>query len=642
VKTVRRVGGLLAPYWGRVVLAFVLTCLACLLNLPVPVLVQALVDQVVAGGRFDVLPWYAAGLLAVILGQAVLGLTHTLVVGTVGLAVLRDLRHRLYARLQCLSLSWYDRTPAGSILSRLMDDVAAVQGLITGQTFTILTDLGTALAVSALLLWRSPRLFLVAVAFVPAYALTFRWFGGRIRAGSTAVRNRLDGVFGHLKTKIDGILVVLAHGREPAEVESFARQIQEAHGPRVRLGRMGAAFSNLSLATSGIGASAVFAAGAFEVLHGRMTPGEAVAAAALAGLLFGPIARLADLAALLQQAAASFDRIGEILDQQPEVADPVKPVPLGRARARVEFDRVGFAYRPGQRVLHDVCLHVEPGMKVALVGPTGCGKTTLLNLLMRFYDPLGGEVRLDGIPLYQLALADLRRQIGIVLQEPVLFRGSLADNIRYGSPDADLAHVEAAARAALVHGFATRLPQGYDTLVGEGGHKLSQGERQRVAIARAFCKDPALIVLDEATSSLDTAGETLIQKALGNLLRGRTAFIVAHRLSTVLGADWIVVLDAGRIVQEGTHQELMADADGLYRRLCDRQFGAAPTAALAPRCNAPLLEPSNPHGCRPVMGQEGLDSWTPPSTPATRPDQACAAWPRSSSRRTAAPSWWRS
>jgi subfamily B ATP-binding cassette protein MsbA len=582
VKTFRRVGGLLAPHKGRVILAFVLTALACLLNLPVPLLVQAVVDRVVAGGRVAELPWYAAGLVAVFALQAGVGLTHTLLVSCVGLAVVRDLRHRLYARLQRLSLSWYDRTPAGGIISRLMDDVAAVQALVTGQTFTILTDLGTTLAVSALLLCRSPRLFLVVLAFVPAYALTFRWFTGRIRTGSTAVRDRLDAVFGHLKTKIDGVLVVRAHACEPAEVDAFGRQIHDAHGPRVRLGRMGVAFSNLSLATSGIGASAVFAAGAFEVLHGRMSPGEAVSAAALAVLLFGPVARLADLAAVLQQAAASFDRLGEILDERPDVIEPAQPVALGRPRGLVEFDGVGFAYRPGRPVLHDVRLRVEPGMKVALVGPTGCGKTTLLNLLLRFYDPDQGEIRIDGVPLCRLAVAELRHQIGVVPQDAVLFRGSLADNIRYGAPDADGARVEAAARAALVHGFATRLPEGYATVVGEGGHKLSQGERQRVAIARALCKDPALVILDEATSSLDAAGEAAIQMALSNLLRGRTAFIVAHRLSTVLGADRIVVLEAGRLVQAGTHEELLAQEGGLYRRLCDRQFGDVRTVRLAP------------------------------------------------------------
>jgi ABC-type multidrug transport system fused ATPase/permease subunit len=582
VSTFRRLGGLLAPYRARVATALALTALACLLNLPVPLLVQGLVDRVVSGGRDAALPLYAAGLAGVFAAQAAVGLLTTLVIGRVGLAVVRDLRHRLYERLQRVGLSYYDRTPVGAVISRLMDDVAAVHGLITGQTLTILTDVGTTLAVSALLLSRSPRLFLAVAVFLPAYAVTFRHFRRRIRAGSLAVRDRLDTVFGHLKEKIDGMLVVKANAREAAEAADFAGQMEAAHGPRVRVGRAGAAFSSLSNALSGVGTAAVFAAGASEVLAGRMTPGEIVSAATLAGLLFGPIARLADLTSVFEQAATSVDRLGEILDQDADVRDPADPVPLGRARGHVEFDRVGFAYVPGRPVLHDVRLRVEPGGKVALVGPTGCGKSTLLNLLLRFYDPTSGEVRVDGVPLRRAALADLRRQIGVVLQDSVVFRQSLADNIRYGAPDADDARVEAAARAAMVHGFATELPEGYATLVGEGGHKLSQGERQRVAIARALCKDPALIVLDEATSSLDTANEALIQAALRNLLKGRTAFIVAHRLSTVLDADLIVVMDGGRIVQTGTHAELLADAGGLYRRLCERQLADPALAPVAP------------------------------------------------------------
>ena len=226
----------------------------------------------------------------------------------------------------------------------------------------------------------------------------------------------------------------------------------------------------------------------------------------------------------------------------------------------------------------DIRLKVKPGMKIALVGPTGCGKSTLVNLLMRFYDPTWGEIRLDGIPIDRIPTRELRRQIGVVLQDPVVFRLSLADNIRYGAADATDQMVEAAARTALVHEFALTLPDGYATVIGEGGHKLSQGERQRLAIARAVCKDPALVILDEATSSLDTASEALIQAALANLLEGRTAFIIAHRLSTIVNADLIVVMDGGLIVQIGTHAQLLANRNGLYRRLCARQFGEPITA----------------------------------------------------------------
>jgi ABC-type multidrug transport system fused ATPase/permease subunit len=259
----------------------------------------------------------------------------------------------------------------------------------------------------------------------------------------------------------------------------------------------------------------------------------------------------------------------------------------------VEFDRVGFGYEADRPVVWDVRLRIDPGMKVAIVGASGCGKSTLINLLLRFYDPTWGVIRLDGIPLRDLDTADLRGQIGVVPQESVVFAGTVTDNIRYGAPDADITRVESAARLAQVHDFVMALPDGYQTRIGEGGAKLSQGEKQRLVIARAFCKDPALVVLDEATSSLDMEGESLIQEALARLLQGRTAFVIAHRLSTVVDADVIVVMDSGLVVQVGTHHELMADQDGLYRRLCSRQFGesafanpwheAAPTISIRRR-----------------------------------------------------------
>jgi subfamily B ATP-binding cassette protein MsbA len=572
MNALRRLGELLLPYRGRIAVAFGLVALACLLNLPTPLLIQGLVDHA-TGAWVIALPVYALALLAVFAAQAAIGLGNSYVMGRVGLTVVRDLRHRLYARLQRLGLTYYDKTPAGAILSRLMDDVSAVQALVTSQSLAILTDVGTALLVLAILCWYSPWLALVVLAFLPVYVAVLRWFGRRIREGNRAVRERLDTVFGHLKAKFDGVLVVKACAREEAEMAAFTEQIDAAHESRVQLERTNAALSNISLTLGGVGAALVFAVGALEVVYGRLTPGAVVSATALAGLLFALVARLADLTAVFQQVSASLDRLAEILDQEPDVPEPAQPHPLGRARGLVEFERVTFAYQPGRPVLHDIRLRVEPGMKVALVGPTGCGKSTLLNLLMRFYDPTWGEIRLDGTPIRQFALADLRRQIGVVPQDTVIFRQSLANNIRYGVPDAEDWRVEQAARAAHVHDFALSLPEGYATVIGEGGHRLCQGERQRVAIARALCKDPALVVLDEATSALDTPSEALVQHALANLLRGRTSFVVAHRLAAVFDADLIVVLSGGRIAQVGTHADLLADREGLYRALCARQFG---------------------------------------------------------------------
>jgi ABC-type multidrug transport system fused ATPase/permease subunit len=387
--------------------------------------------------------------------------------------------------------------------------------------------------------------------------------------------------------------VIKAYARELAEQKDFADQLADVHVPRVHEGELSAAFSNISGAISGVGTAAVFAVAAWEVLHGRLTPGGAVSTAALASLLFGPIARLADLAHVFEQAGASVDRLGEILDLESEVVEATPPVALGRARGQVEFDRVGFGYITASPVVWDIRLRIEPGMRVALVGPTGCGKSTLISLLLRFYDPTAGEIRLDGVPIRRLATAALRRQVGVVLQDPIIFRQTVAENIAYGVPRAAEAEIEAAARAALVHGFATSLSDGYATIVGEGDYKLSQGERQRLTIARAFCMDPSLIVLDEATSSLDAASEALIQAALANLMRGRTALIIAHRLSTIVHADLIVVMEGGLIVQKGTHAELMRDTDGLYRRLCIRQFGE-PCLERAGRSAAQMAIPS-PH-----------------------------------------------
>jgi subfamily B ATP-binding cassette protein MsbA len=463
----------------------------------------------------------------------------------------------------------------GELTSRLTADVALVQGVMSHQLAEFSRQVIQLVGAIILLTLRQPRLTLTALSVAPLVVLSIFYFGRRLRRITTGVQDRVADANAVAEEALSQIRTVQSFVQEESERRRYGERVMESVRQALRRARIRGVFIGIITFSSFSGMVVVLWQGGRLVLDGRLTPGSLVEFLLYTIFIAASIGGLASFFSAYQEAIGAVTRVFEIIESKPLIADPVAPATLpARVRGQVTYENVSFRYQrePGAPwTLHEVSVSARPGEVVAIVGPSGGGKTTLVSLLPRFWDVDEGRITLDDVDIRSLRLADLRHAIGIVPQEPALFSGSVAENIAYARPEASQADVEAAARAAHAHEFIERLPAGYATLVGERGIKLSGGQRQRVAIARAILKDPAVLILDEATSSLDNESERLIEDALGKLLVGRTTLIIAHRLSTVQRADRLVVLDHGRIVEEGTHAALL-ERGGLYARLYQRQF----------------------------------------------------------------------
>ena len=584
----RRLFTLIIPYWQRFALGALLLLLNSVISLVIPITVREIVDSVTHVRAVD-LTVAMGSLVVVALISAFLNFGQTYLLAYVGERLVADLRRRVFGHLQSLSLSFYENQRVGDLTSRLSNDVTAVQGNLTNNLPSTAQQIITLVGGTALIVAFDWRLIIIVLVLVPPVILIARTLGKRLEATSKASQESLGQATTVLEETLSAPRVVKAFNREDYESDRYGQAVEQTFQVAVRRIRLGAAFGPImTLLGFGILISILWF-GITEIQAGRLTPGSLVMLLLLVFMVSGPLAGLAATYSNLRSASGAASRIFELLDTQADVADAPDATPLPAVQGAVQFDHATFHYGGGPDVIHDLSLTIEPGQVVALVGPSGAGKTTLAALIPRFYDVQGGRVTLDGHDVKGVRLRDLRGHIGVVPQEPILFGGTLRDNIRYGKLGAPQEEVEAAARAANLGSLIRELPDGYDTVIGERGVKLSGGQRQRVAIARALLRNPRILILDEATSALDNESEALIKGALERLMRNRTVVIIAHRLTTVERADRIVVMDGGRIVETGTHPELLA-AEGLYHRLYTGYQQAAQAAAEGDAVTLPDLE----------------------------------------------------
>lgn len=569
-----RILSYIKPYIHRLIAAGICTALAAGANLYVPWIVKDVIDQVFQNKDQNLLNLICISIIAMFFARGIFYYGQNYLMSYVGERVVIDIRGAVYRKLQGLATSFYDKNKLGTIMSYVTNDVSALQSAMVSNTIEMITETCVLIGSIVLMVILDWKLTLFTFCTFPVVLFFMDFFGKKIRKSGHKIQEATADITSVLQESLSSVRVVKSFVREKYEIDRFDRQNKVNFDANMKNAQLMATLTPVVEFTAAIGVTAIIWFGGRSVINGDITSGSLVAFLVYAINISNPIKRLTRAIGTVQKALAAAQRVFYVLDLEETIHQKPDAIELPHVSGQVSFEHVSFAYNPEEPILEDLNFTAKQGQVVALVGPSGAGKSTVANLIPRFYDLSSGRITIDGYDIADVTLSSLREQVGIVPQETTLFNGSVYDNILYGRLDATLEEVEAAAKAANAHEFIEKLPQGYETKLGDRGVNISGGQRQRIAIARAILKDPRILILDEATSALDTESEQIVQEALDRLMVGRTAFVIAHRLSTVQNADKILVLDKGRVVEEGTHQELMA-RQGLYARLHDIQFKTA-------------------------------------------------------------------